>query len=355
MDNDFGFVIPSELVEFEEITETELTIECQATKSIAVANQPSQLITSAAARRNPDFVSPAMRYITSLDAKSSQATNINILNNIAKSLGFADLKECPWEEMNYDVIQLILRKLKDRELAPATINLYLNAIKQTLQHAFDDELIDIKTLSRVKRIKPVRGERVSKGRKVESEEIRALLETCRNRELIRDMRDAALILSMRAFGLRRSEVTDLKIENLNLNSRQLKILGKGNKERIVGVPDQIVPILQNWIKRIHSQDWKNKEPVYLFMPIHKTGKLRLAKLSAGAIRYILHQRIEMTGIEKFAPHDMRRTFATGHLENNVEMSDVQKLMGHSDIRTTQKYDLRDRSRLFDISKGMTVF
>lgn len=355
MDTDFGFDIPSELVEFEEVTEAEIILDTPVMTSIAVAQQQTQIVTGAEARRSPDYVSPAMRYITSLDAKSSQATNINILNNIAKNLGFADLKECPWEEMNYDVVQMILRKLKDRELAPATINLYLNAIKQTLQHAFDDELIDIKTLSRIRRIKPVRGERASKGRKVESEEIRALLETCRNRDKIMDMRDAALILSMRAFGLRRSEVTDLKIENLNLNTRQLKILGKGNKERIVGVPDQIVPILQNWIKLIHAQDWKNKEPVYLFMPIHKTGKLRLSKLSAGAIRYILHQRISMTDIETFAPHDMRRTFATGHLENNVEMSDVQKLMGHSDIRTTQKYDLRDRSRLFDISKGMTVF
>ncbi|MEH0791491.1 site-specific integrase [Vibrio parahaemolyticus] len=351
--NDFGFDIPAELVEFEEIIPEDL----HQPKSTEIIHSNSELVTSdlKSRTRSSNYVSPALRYISSLDAKSSQATNLNILTNIAKSLGFKDIKECPWEEMNYDVVQMILRKLKDRDLAPSTINLYLNSIKQTLQHAYDDELIDMKTLSRIKRIKPIRGERVAKGRKVETDEIKKLLDTCIGKTKPSDIRDAAMILSMRAFGLRRAEVADLRIENLDIPNRQLKVRGKGNKERMLGIPDQIVPILENWLHTINAQDWRGKKPVYLFMPSHKSGRFRNAKMQDGSVRYILTKRIEIANIEMFAPHDMRRTFATAHLENNIEMSDVQKLMGHADIRTTQKYDMRDRGRLFDISKGMQVF
>ena len=348
INNDLGFDIPQEFVEFEDITDQhvlEITTKHNDHGRELRTNKTKTL----------NYVNPALRYISSLDAKSSQKTNINILNNLAKGLGFSDLQTCPWEEINYDVVQLILRRLKDRELSPATINLYLNSIKQTLQHAYDDDLIDNKTLSRIKRIRPIRGERASKGKKIPPESIRALLELCSKGTSIKDIRDAALIIAMRGFGLRRAEVSNLKIENINFNQMTLLIKGKGNKERVVGIPSQIVPILERWIKTIHKQDWCHRSPTYLFMPIHKTGRIRNTKMSDGSVRYILDTRINTAKIDKFAPHDMRRAFATGHLENNIDMSDVQKMMGHADIRTTQKYDLRDKGRLHDIAKEMTIF
>ena len=224
-----------------------------------------------------------------------------------------------------------------------------------MQHAFDDELIEVRTLSRIKSIKPIRGERVSKGRKIEAEEIRALLQSCAGSKSAGSIRDAAIICLMRGCGLRRAEVPALKVESVNKKTRVLTILGKGNKERVLQIPDQIFPILEKYMRIIEDQDWRGKEPKFLFMPVHKTGRLSNRRLADSSIRYILDQRIEKANIERFSPHDMRRTFATSHLEDNVEMSDVQKLMGHSDIRTTQKYDLRNQDRLFDISKEMSIF
>lgn len=351
MSNCFDFDIPPSLVEIEDYEPEPFDLVCADNQA---GNKFNAIIASQDSKPK-SYVNPAVRYISSLDAKSSQSTTINILNNLAKCMGFEDLHKCPWEDMNYDVVQFILRNLKERELAPTTINSYMNAIKQTMQHAFYDELIEVKVLSRIKGIKQVRGERISKGRKIESSEIRALLDTCSQSKKHGDIRDAAIICMMRGCGLRRAEVPALKYDSIDKSNKLVKVLGKGNKERMMQIPDQIYPIIERWMTIVDKQDWRGKSPTYLFMPSHKSGRLLNKRLGDSSIRYILDQRISKANIDRFSPHDMRRTFATTLLENNREMSDVQLLMGHSDIRTTIKYDLRNKDRLYDISKKMEIF
>ncbi|CAH7350937.1 Integrase [Vibrio chagasii] len=302
-----------------------------------------------------NYVSPAVRYITSLASKASQSTMHYALLRIAKTLNYSDYKDCPWEELNVDAVNFILIKLREEQLSPKTINTYLTAVKQVCKNAWQDHLMPHDTYLRISTIKGERGGRVAKGRSLGNEEIRDLLGTCRDFTNPINIRDAAIISLARGCGLRRQEITLLTMESINLKTGLIIVRGKGNKERKLSIPNEIVPIVNKWVEYKESYIWKNKIPEELFNPFHKTGKILARAITPMTIHNIFEERRKLAGLDKFSPHDLRRTFATKLLENDVEITDLQKMMGHSSVATTQIYDKRDDERILDIMKKASVF
>lgn len=300
------------------------------------------------------YVSPSLRYINSLSSDRSKTTMDYALNRVSKMMNGQDHVNFPWEKLNVDVVQYIKDKLVKDSLRPTTINTYLTAIKQVCKNAWLDKLMDHDTYLRISNVSGVKGKRVSKGRSLQAEEIKKLLTTCSDKSKPTNIRDAAIIVIMRSCGLRREEVVTLKKSSINSSNREINILGKGNKERKLRIPKGAYPIIERWINFKSSYKWRNNEPEYLFVPIHKTGALLSRKLSGQAIHDLLQARTKAADIAKFSPHDIRRTFATEMLKNEVEITDVQKMMGHSDVSTTQIYDKRDDERILDIMDDMFV-
>ncbi|CAH7177809.1 Tyr recombinase domain-containing protein [Vibrio chagasii] len=340
---------------FEDLLPEDLIIEespPSASFELIVKDEPNkfELSTSSNVTENRN---PALSYVASLESKRSQETMGYALNSVASTFGFTNLRDFPWQDLNYDAVQFLIRHLKAKDLAPSTINLYLTAVKQTIEHALDLEIIDQNVARRILRIKPQAGKRLPKGREVESTEIRSFIQSCLDFGQTKNLRDAAIICVMRGCGLRREEVVTLKKSNLCLETRRIRIIGKRNKERELAIPSELFPIVLKWYKFKEDYEWKDEEPEWFFVPVNKHNGLAERKLSGSSIAYILKSRIETNEDKVFKPHDLRRTFCTDLLRHH-ELNDVRELMGHSSESTTVRYDMRSKERLFDISDAIKV-
>jgi len=188
-------------------------------------------------------------------------------------------------------------------------------------------------------IKRIKGSVLPVGRMLALEEIRDLFVTCKDKSP-KGARDLAILVMLYGCGLRRSEVVGLNFEDFAFEQAEAKILGKGNKERIIYLQKRVIAILQAWISI------RGSGPGALFCPIQKGAKIIYGKkLTDQAIYNIVKIRAKKASLKSFSPHDLRRTFVSTLLEEGADLSLAQKLAGHSQIATTQLYDKRGVSEL----------
>jgi integrase/recombinase XerD len=291
----------------------------------------------------------ALAYLLKLQSESSRQTMSSFLNNVAKIMGFHSLQVCPWGMLRQHHFHAVLSLLRDAGKAPATINNYLSAMKGVALRAWDLKQIDTDTYQRLKQVERIRGSRIPKGRALAPEEIRALFFTCERDETPLGARDAAMFAILIGCGLRRSEIVSLDLEHYDRNERALKVLGKGNKERLAFLPDGAYRRLETWVA-----DVRGTAPGALFMRIRRHGVLTHARFSSQAVYHILGTRRIEAGIAECAPHDLRRTFASSMLANGEDLITVKDAMGHASLNTTQKYDFRGNERLREASKRLDL-
>lgn len=170
-------------------------------------------------------------------------------------------------------------------------------------------------------------------------EVDALFASC-NGKKPEDVRDLAMLELLYATGLRVSELVNLKLREVNLQSGYLMTLGKGSKERLVPIGESACRQVS-----IYLQD------VRLVMdPLGRNPHLFLSRLceamSRQAFWNIIKKRTSAAGIRKnISPHTLRHSFATHLLENGADLRSVQIMLGHADLATTQIYTHVTRERL----------
>lgn len=154
-------------------------------------------------------------------------------------------------------------------------------------------------------------------------------------------RNYAIIETLYGCGLRVSELTLLKISDVNLKEDYLKITGKGNKERLVPLGLPAKNAIQNYYEHIRKQiHTSSKFENILFL--NKFGR----PLSRIMIFYIIKDLAQKAGITKnISPHTLRHSFATHLIEGGANIRAVQELLGHSSITTTEIYTHIDREYL----------
>ena len=145
------------------------------------------------------------------------------------------------------------------------------------------------------------------------------------------IRDRAMLEVMYATGLRVSELLTIEKKNLSIEKKQIRIFGKGAKERYVPISSFALEYLIKYINEVRNESpYRNSK--YIF--INKEGK----PLSRQAFWQIIKNYALKAGIiENVTPHTLRHCFATHLLENGADLRSVQEMLGHSDISTTQIY------------------
>jgi len=138
-----------------------------------------------------------------------------------------------------------------------------------------------------------------------------------------------LVLLLLSTGLRRSEAASIALDQLDLENRQLRVRGKGNKERLVPLTAEVVEAIQ--------QHLASREPTtckHLFIS-RVTGE----PLTGGGVYKVIRPLLKRAGLDGqgITPHKLRHTFATHLVRNGVDVRTVQELLGHSDLGTTAKY------------------
>ena len=145
-----------------------------------------------------------------------------------------------------------------------------------------------------------------------------------------DLRNRLILELMYATGLRVSEITNIKIYDIDFYNNSIKVFGKGSKERLVFYNEVVCDLLS---KYMNIYDSLNKNGLkYLFL--NQKGN----KLTTKGISYIINQVIKKISFNKhITPHMLRHTFATHLLNNGCSLETVQELLGHSSIGTTGIY------------------
>ena len=130
-------------------------------------------------------------------------------------------------------------------------------------------------------------------------------------------------------GMRKAELTSLLLNHVDFSKKELKVIGKGNKSRIIPISDQLVESFKRYLK-VRKPLEENE--MYFF--INEKGKKVNDKFVYSAVNTYLSL---VTSKTKTSPHILRHSFATHVLENGAEISKVKKLMGHSSLSSTQVY------------------
>ena len=155
------------------------------------------------------------------------------------------------------------------------------------------------------------------------------------------MRNKAILETLYGSGLRVSELTGLRISNLYLDIEFIKILGKGNKERLVPIGSEAIKFLKIFLKeiRVHIRVKPGKED-YVFL--NRWG----SPISRVMVFLIIKDLAKTAGIKKsISPHTFRHSFATHLIEGGADLRAVQEMMGHESITTTEIYTHLDRDYL----------
>jgi integrase/recombinase XerD len=143
-----------------------------------------------------------------------------------------------------------------------------------------------------------------------------------------------------ASGLRVSELVGLRLADLNLAAGILRVLGKGNKERLVPLGDAAVESLQVYLADGRPKLERRRASLHLFLGRHGRG------LTRQMFWQLLKRYARASGITKpVTPHTLRHSFATHLLERGADLRSVQLMLGHADIGTTQIYTHLTRAHL----------
>lgn len=155
------------------------------------------------------------------------------------------------------------------------------------------------------------------------------------------MRNKAMLEMLYGCGLRVSELVTLKISNLFLDIDLIKIIGKGNKERLVPIGGEAVKYLKIWLQelRVHVAIKPGKED---FVFLNRRG----SPLSRVMVFLIIKDLATQIGLKKkISPHTFRHSFATHLIEGGADLRAVQEMLGHESITTTEIYTHLDRDYL----------
>ena len=148
----------------------------------------------------------------------------------------------------------------------------------------------------------------------------------------KNLRDRTIIELLYSSGLRVSELTNLRINDIK-NNGSIKVLGKGNKTRILPMTNEAYKLIDSWITNSRSFYENEKSSDYLFIGV------RGSKISAREV-----QRIVRSKLGTF-PHSIRHSFATHLLDGGADLRVVQEMLGHSDPSTTQIYTHVSKKKL----------
>jgi len=255
-------------------------------------------------------------------------------------------QQVDWSRLNYEQILELLSDLSAQGKSPATINVYLSALKGVAKEAWRKKLIDVETYQHIKEISRIRGSRSTKGRALELDELNELIDYCMQQEGVIAMRDAAVIALVYGAGLRRNEAAGLMLSDLDRNAGTIKVMGKGNKERINALHNRIIEIVEVYLEE------RLTAPGPLFLRARKGNKLINEPISGQTIYDIIVRRYKEAGLKRLTPHDLRRTYATKLLEGGEDVFLVQDLMGHSSVETTKNYDRRSEKARKKAAKAL---
>lgn len=163
------------------------------------------------------------------------------------------------------------------------------------------------------------------------EELNTLIDNLKGEDFL-SLRERAIMELLYGSGIRVSEVTALKIEDINFSTGTLRVRGKGNKDRLVPMNKKTAEVLKAYLKKREELLTKlNRTSNYVF--VNRMGK----RLSERWVFEVVRRAGRKIGLYRLHPHSLRHAFATHLLNAGMDLRSIQELLGHSSLATTQRY------------------
>jgi integrase/recombinase XerC len=268
------------------------------------------------------------RYIAYLQAEKN--VSAYTVRNYTRDLleFFAFIKEkgiTTLRDVNKQTLRAYLSNLMDRKFAKSSIARKLSAIRSFYRYLMREELISSSPAANT--VSPKLDKRLPAFLTVE--EAKRLVESP-DTSSAQGQRDRALLEMLYACGLRVSELVNMDLDKINLATNEIRVWGKGSKERIVLMGDPAAQALQTYINGGRRELLAGKKNKALFL--NRYGERILAR----RVQKILVKYARNIN-KSVHPHILRHTFATHLLDGGADLKVVQELLGHADLSTTQIY------------------
>ena len=258
-----------------------------------------------------------------LEKNYSNYTILNYGKDLKTYLQFLDERKINSFSEDYQVMRDFLAYLYELEYDNRSIARHISSLKSFYKYLLKENIIKSNPLNlisnpKIKKTLP---------KFLYSSELEKLF-TIPDQSTIFGMRDLTILETFYSTGIRVSELINIKLEDINFSDQTIKILGKGNKERIV----LYGKVLENYLNKYIPMRNEIAKDNYLF--INKYGN----KLTDRGVRLIIDNVLKKGMVTyHISPHTLRHTFATHMLDNGADLRVVQELLGHASLSATEVY------------------
>ncbi len=275
-----------------------------------------------------------LRYLRA-ERDASPYTLRNYGNEIQEFIDFAATRNIhQWQNVDVALIRAWMASLHHKNYHPASIARRLYELRSCFRFLMREHIVDKNPAAQ---ISPPKQPRTLPDYLTMAQMIELLSAPDVNTPL--GLRDAAILETLYSAGLRRSEIMGLRLKDVNLTQKQLRVWGKGGKERIALIGEPARLALERYIHRgrpellAQNPNASSRPPDALFL------NYRGSPLSSKrAISAIINKYVKQVGIsQRVTPHTMRHSFATHLLEGGADLRTVQELLGHASLQTTTIY------------------
>lgn len=266
---------------------------------------------------------------------SYQTDLVNFIDFLELQFGGSSL-----EGVNHNFIRSWLAYLKEKGITAKSLNRKISSLKSFFKYQLKIGTIETTPMAKV--ISPKIGSRLPVF--IKEEDTMKLVEgLSQSTEDWKTLNAKMLITIFYATGMRLSELINLKERQVDFSNSQVKVLGKGNKERIIPVSKEILEAVRDY-QQLKKKDFEITDDVLL---VTEKGKKMYPKYAYLIVNHILG---ETSTLDKKSPHVLRHTFATHLMNNGADLNAVKELLGHSSLASTQVYTHNTIEKLKNVHK-----
>lgn len=291
----------------------------------------------------PHVIQPFLDYLK-YQKRYSQHTIISYQNDLTSFFDFlfGNFDEMQLNEITSSVIRSWLASLKEQGMESRSINRKISALKSFFKYQLKESKITVSPMTTI--ISPKNKKRLPQY--IDEKGTGVLFKYV---EFDNSWKGRTEHLVMQLFyntGMRQAELVGLKESQVDKSNSQVKVLGKGNKERVIPINRELVDLVTQYIKD-KRREFEKFDAEYVL--INEKGKKLYPKYVYNTVKKYLSQK-DVTTIDKRSPHVLRHTFATHLMNNGADINAVKELLGHSSLAATQVYTHNTIDKLKDIYK-----
>lgn len=287
------------------------------------------------------LLQPFLDYLK-FEKRYSQHTIISYQTDL---IGFFDFLitqfgETPLAQISHTFIRSWLASLKDEGLSAKTINRKISTLKSFFKYQVKVGVVKQTPMAKV--VSPKSEKRLPNF--VADKDINTLFQHVEFPDTWKGQTERLLMMVFYQTGMRLSEAIQLKESGINFSNNTLKVLGKGNKERVIPVQPELKQELKSYLER-KKAEFTDAQGEQLF--ITEKGRPLQPRSVYTSVKSYLSL---VTTIQKRSPHVLRHTFATHLMNNGADLNAVKELLGHSSLAATQVYTHNTIEKLKNIYK-----